>query len=195
LLKSSHETNCASNGRSGTVERPTRPFFRFRLGETQPPPFSCIHHAFEYHALRQPNAVAMVNLEENITHGELDRQANCLATRLRSMGVQADSQVPILIERSILMVVAILGTIKAGAAYVPLDGNIVSDSTLTYALDDSGSQIVLISANFTERVTNKAKIVVRLDNVICTFPSNHCVKPKDETTINGGAYVIYTSGK
>jgi len=170
-------------------------FFRFGLGEFQTSPFSCIHHAFEYHALRQPNALAVVNFEENITYGELDRQANCLATQLRSAGVQADFRVPILIERSIWMVVAILGTLKAGAAYVPLDGNIVSDVTLTHALNDSNSKIVLTLSHFTRRIADKTKFIIKLDDVICTCPSDHCVKPDDDATANGGAYVIYTSGK
>lgn len=170
-------------------------FFRFGIGESQTSPFSCIHHAFEYHALRQPNALAVVNFEENITYGELDRQANCLATQLRSVGVQADFRVPILIERSIWMVVAILGTLKAGAAYVPLDGNIVSDVTLAHALNESNSKIVLTLSQFTARIADETKIVIRVDDAICICPSNHCVKPDDDATTNGGAYVIYTSGK
>lgn len=162
------------------------------MGEVKPSPFSCVHHAFEYHALRQPHAIAVVNFEESITYGELDRQANCLAVRLRDLGVQTNSRVCVLVERSILMVVAILSILKAGAAYVPLDGNIVSDSTLAHALHDSGSDVVLTLSKFTPRVADK--IVVTLEDAICASPSNHCIKPKDEARANGGAYVIYTSG-
>lgn len=168
-------------------------FYRFGIGETQKSRFSCVHHAFEHHALRQPDAVAIVNFEENITYGELNRQANCLATRLRDLGVQIDSRVCVLVERSILMVVAILGVLKAGAAYIPLDGNIVSDSTLAHALEDSGSDVVLTLSKFTTRV--QGKTIVNLEEVICSSPSAHCVKPKDLATTNGGAYVIFTSGK
>ncbi|KAJ3575349.1 hypothetical protein NP233_g1159 [Leucocoprinus birnbaumii] len=167
-------------------------FLRFGRGEDKPAPFSCIHHAFEYHASRQPEALAVVNFEETITYGELDRQANCLAARLRDMGIAPDSRVCLLVERSILMVVAILGVLKAGAAYVPLDGNVVSDSTLAHALRDSGSDIVLTLSKFTARVADKRAIV--LEDVICRSAAIHCVKPKDEATTSGGAYVIYTSG-
>lgn len=168
-------------------------FYRFGIGEVKEAPFSCVHHAFEHHALHQPDAVAVVNFEERITYGELDRKANCLAARLRDKGVQLDSRVCVLVERSILMVVAILGVLKAGAAYIPFDGNIVSDSTLAHALKDSGSDIVLTLPKFTSRVVGKN--VVNLEDVICQTSSAHCVKPKDLATTKGGAYVIYTSGK
>jgi non-ribosomal peptide synthetase component F len=169
-------------------------FYRFGIGEVKPSPYSCIHHAFEHHAACQPDAVAVVNFEEAITYGELDRQANCLATHLRDMGVQTDSRICVLVERSILMVVAILGVLKSGAAYVPLDGDIVSDSTIAHALEDSGSDILLTLPKFTERAVT-AKNIINLEDAICARPSLHCVKPKDEATTNSGAYVIYTSGE
>lgn len=167
-------------------------FYRFGVGGAQQSPFSCIHHAFEYHARQQPNEPAVINFEESITYGELDRRANCLATHLADMGVQADSRVCVLVERSISMVVAILGVLKAGAAYVPFDGNVVSDSTLAHAIGDSGSDIVLTLSKFLSRVVGKN--VVNLEDIICQTPSHHCTKPKDLATTNGGAYVIYTSG-
>jgi non-ribosomal peptide synthetase component F len=188
-----------------TIPHPSQSFFnslslldkflfdRFGFGETIKSPFSCIHHAFEYYAFLQPDVLAVVNFEESITYRELDRQANCLATRLRDMGVEADSRICVLVERSILMVVAMLGVLKAGAAYVPLDGNIVPDSTLAHAIDDSGMDIVLTLPKFASRV--EGKNIVDLEQVICSNPSNHCTKPKDLATADGGAYVIFTSGE
>ncbi|KAF9445393.1 nonribosomal peptide synthetase 12 [Macrolepiota fuliginosa MF-IS2] len=167
-------------------------FYRFGIGEARESPFSCVHHAFEYHALRQPDTAAVIDFEERITYGELERQANCLAAHLRDMGVQPDSRVCVLVERSILMVVAILGVLKAGAAYIPLDGNIVSDTTLAHALGGSGSDIVLTLSKFITRVVGEN--VVNLENAICATSSAHCRKPKDLATTKGGAYVIYTSG-
>ncbi|KXN81763.1 Linear gramicidin synthase subunit C [Leucoagaricus sp. SymC.cos] len=159
-------------------------FYRFGIGETKLSPFSCVHHAFEHHASRQPDALAVVDFEQSITYGELDRQANCLAARLRGMSVRPDSRICVLVERSILMVVAVFGVLKAGAAYVPLDGNIVSDSTLTHALKDSDSDIVLTVSKYAARV--EGRTIVNLEEVICPTLSGHCSKPEDETTAQHG---------
>ncbi|EKM79191.1 hypothetical protein AGABI1DRAFT_74022 [Agaricus bisporus var. burnettii JB137-S8] len=167
-------------------------FYRFGIGETIKSPFSCIHHAFEYHASLQPSALAVVNFEESITYGELDRRANCLATYLKDMGIETDSRICVLVERCIPMVVAILGVLKAGAAYIPLDGNVVSDSTLRHALEESGIEMVLTLPKFTSRV--EGKHIINLEQVICASSSTHCAKPKDLATADGGAYVIFTSG-
>jgi non-ribosomal peptide synthetase component F len=91
------------------------------------------------------------------------------------------------------MVVAMLGVLKAGAAYIPLDGNVVSDSTLRHAVEDSGIDLVLTLPKFASRF--EGKNMVDLEQVICTSPSNHCAKPKDLATADGGAYVIFTSGE
>lgn len=168
-------------------------FYRFGIGETIKSPFSCIHHAFEYHASLQPSALAVVNFEESITYGELDRRANCLATYLQDMGIETDSRICVLVERCIPMVVAILGVLKAGAAYIPLDGNVVSDSTLRHALEESGIEMVLTLPKFTSRV--EGKHIINLEQVICASSSTHCAKPKDLATADGGAYVIFTSGE
>ncbi len=81
-----------------------------------------------------------------------------------------------LVERSILMVVAMLGVLKAGAAYIPFDGNVVSDSTLAHALKDSGSDVVLTLPKFMSRVAGE--FALNLEDILCQTPSEHCVKPK-----------------
>ena len=168
-------------------------FVEFGVGLTVASPFQCIHHAFEFHARTQPDAVAVEDFEETITYAELDRRANCLASRLRDSGVALDSRVCFLSERSIPMIVGIIGILKAGAAYVPLDGNIVSDSTLRHAIEGSESSIVLALKKFSHRVDSAQTIV--LEDIICEEASSHCTKPKDMTTSKHGVYVIYTSGK
>ncbi|KAF4617144.1 hypothetical protein D9613_005935 [Agrocybe pediades] len=169
-------------------------FVQFGIGPSVASPFQCIHHAFEFHARNQPSAIAVEDFENTITYGELDRQANCVATHLQAKGVQLDSRVCFLAERSIPMIVGILGILKAGAAYVPLDGNIVSDSTLKHALTGSESPIALVLQKFAHRVGGDWQPVC-LENIICEDPtSSHCKKPKDLSTSNHGVYVIYTSG-
>jgi amino acid adenylation domain-containing protein len=80
-----------------------------------------IHQLFAEAARRDPGAVALVSAEGSLTYGELDRRSNQLARHLRSRGVTHGSRVGLPAERSLQMVVALLGTLKAGAAYVPLD--------------------------------------------------------------------------
>ena len=76
---------------------------------------------FEGHAARTPEAVALIFGQESVTYGELNARANQLAHHLISLGVRAESLVGIALERSIEMVVALLGVLKAGGAYLPLD--------------------------------------------------------------------------
>ncbi|KAG5653702.1 hypothetical protein H0H81_011282 [Sphagnurus paluster] len=119
-------------------------FSKFGRGEIRDPPFQCIHQAFEFQARSHPDYIAVEDLHETITYAHLDRQANCLAACLRERGVFPGTRVALLVERSICMVVGILAVLKAGAAYVPLDGNVVSSSTLTHALSDSDASLVTI---------------------------------------------------
>ncbi|PPQ91669.1 hypothetical protein CVT25_012882 [Psilocybe cyanescens] len=167
-------------------------FVEFGVGPTIRSPFQCVHHAFESHSLSQPDAIAVEDFEHTITYSELNRRANCLASHLQDTGVALDSRICFLAERSIDMVVGILGILKAGAAYVPLDGNIVSDSTLKHALRGSGSSVVLVLQRFAHRVEGRQTIC--LEDIICKESSSHCTKPKDLSTSKHGVYVIYTSG-
>ena len=81
----------------------------------------CIHQLFEEQVARTPNAVAVVYEDQQLTYNELNSRANQLAHYLRSSGVGADVLVGLCVERSIEMVVGLLGILKAGGAYVPLD--------------------------------------------------------------------------
>ena len=81
----------------------------------------CVHELFEAQVERTPEAVAVVLGEETLTYGQLNGRANRLAHHLRSLGVRPDSRVGICVERSLEMVVGLLGVLKAGGAYVPLD--------------------------------------------------------------------------
>ncbi|KAG5644217.1 hypothetical protein DXG03_008812 [Asterophora parasitica] len=168
-------------------------FSHFGLGEAVKPHFECVHHAFEHHARQHPYTYAVEDFEHKISYVELDRQANCLATHLRSKGIGPGARVCLLVERSILMVVGILGVLKAGAAYVPLDGNVVADKTLNHALKDSGSSLVLVLRKFIHRVGETP--ILCLEDTICDSPySTHCGKPEDLATTTDSAYIIYTSG-
>ncbi|TFK89560.1 nonribosomal peptide synthetase 12 [Polyporus arcularius HHB13444] len=165
-------------------------FDRFSYGVRQPIPFSCVHHAFEHHAVIQPNAVAVEHLNSSITYAELDRQANILANHLRASGVRPGVRVCLLVQRSILMVVGIVAVLKAGGAYVPLDGAIVTQSTLDHVLQDSEAKLVLTMKEYVHRVTGSAAFCLE---DIASLPQI-VSKPEDLSTPTDSIYIIYTSG-
>ena len=165
-------------------------FARFGFGVRQQAPFGCVHHAFEHHAASQPDAVAVEHLGETITYAELDRQANILANHLRAQGIRPGVRVCLLVQRSILMVVGIVAVLKAGGSYVPLDGAIVTQSTLEHVLHDSDAKIVLTMREYLHRVPGAHAFCLedtaQLPEII--------TKPEDTSVPTDSVYIIYTSG-
>ncbi|KAH6906423.1 nonribosomal peptide synthetase 12 [Coprinopsis sp. MPI-PUGE-AT-0042] len=170
-------------------------FWKYGTGAKADVPFQCVHHAFEHHARAHPHLTAVEEFEVKITYGDLDNKANCLAARLRTSGANLGSRVCLLVERSPYLPIGVLGTLKSGAAYIPLDGNVVSDSTLKHAIKDSAPTVILTLRKFENRVKDAGVEVVYLDEVLCSsFNPHHCVKPKDFATSKNSVYIIYTSG-
>lgn len=167
-------------------------FHRFGFGKREEVPFHCVHHAFEHHVARDPSAVAVEHLGDTITYGELDRQANALAHRLRAMGVKPGARVCLLAQRSIPMVVGIVAILKAGGAYVPLDGGIVTDSTLAFVLKNSQATLVLTLTPYLHRVSGHP--VINLDEAL-NEPNADYSKPEDLSSPSDSVYIIYTSGE
>jgi non-ribosomal peptide synthetase component F len=167
-------------------------FIRYGFGFEETAPFNCVHHAFAYHATAQPSAIAVEHLRETITYGDLNVRSNRLARNLQSSGVRQGSRVVLLAERSILFVTGILAILKAGASYVPLDGGIVTDSTLDYVIKDSEAAVTLSMKAYIHRP--KTERVLCLEDCLeesAVFPPSEPLiasKPTD------GVYVIYTSG-
>jgi amino acid adenylation domain-containing protein len=106
----------------------------------------CVHELFEAQARRRPEAIAMVYGEASLSYGELNRRANRLAGYLRDLGVKPDARVAICAERSLEMVVGLLGVLKAGGAYVPLDPAYPAER-LRYMIKDSTSVVLLTQGN------------------------------------------------
>ena len=99
----------------------------------------CVHELFEEQVRRNPEAAAVAFEEEELSYGELNARANRLAHYLREWGVKPEERVAICVERGLGMIVALLGVLKAGAAYVPLDSGSARER-LKYMLEDSGSE-------------------------------------------------------
>ncbi|KAJ6559186.1 nonribosomal peptide synthetase 12 [Mycena vulgaris] len=168
-------------------------FSQFGCGATANPPFQCVHHAFQFYAVNHPGAIAVQDGLRTITFAELDHQSDCLASRLRAEDIGPGSRVCLLVERSIAMVVGILGILKAGAAYVPCDGKVVSDNSLEHILKDSESKVVITLRKFSHRVSDLP--VIFLDGPPCQcFQGARCLQPENMSLPHDSVYVIYTSG-
>src|SRR6185503_10791441 len=105
-------------------------------------PGDSLHQIFETRAREFADSVAASTLDEQITYAELDRLANHLADRLRALGVGPDVLVGLCVDRSIELVVGLVGILKAGGAYLPIDPE-YADERIRYLLSDSGVGVVV----------------------------------------------------
>ncbi|MEW6736015.1 MAG: amino acid adenylation domain-containing protein, partial [Acidobacteriota bacterium] len=151
-----------------------------------------IHQLFEEQVQRTPDATAVVFESEQLTYQQLNARANQLAHYLSRQGVGPESLVGICLERSIEMVVALLGILKAGAAYLPLDPSYPLQR-ITFMLEDAGVCWLLTDAKIQETLAVSAPII-SMDkdwvNISCEETSLLSVAVTDSNL----AYIIYTSG-
>jgi len=153
----------------------------------------CVHQIFEFEAERLPNTVAVVFDGEEITYRELNEQANRLAHFLKKNGVNQETLVGIYMERSLGLIVALLGVLKAGGAYLPLDP-MYPQERLAFMLDDSGAQVVLTHGFLAKNLSPCRAQVVCLDSVQDTINREDNGNPLPVATPNNLVYAIYTSG-
>ncbi|MBX3627658.1 MAG: LLM class flavin-dependent oxidoreductase [Rhizobacter sp.] len=152
---------------------------------------ACVHRLFEEQAARTPNATAVTCEDQSLSYDELNRRANQLARRLKSLGVGPDVLVGLCAERSVEMMVGLIAIHKAGGAYVPLDPSYPKDR-IAYMVEDSKVP-VLLTQDRVELPKHSAK-VIKLDTDWASI-ATESAEPFD-----GGAepqhlaYVIYTSG-
>jgi arthrofactin-type cyclic lipopeptide synthetase A len=147
---------------------------------------------FAQQVRRCPDAVAVQAGEQRLSYRQLDEQSNRLAHQLRAMGVQPDSRVAICVERSLALVVGLLGILKAGGAYVPLDPS-YPDERLRYMLADSTPQVLLVHAASAGLLAGSGVPTLDLDRD--TWHQQPAHAPVVPGLHPGNlAYVIYTSG-
>ena len=156
---------------------------------TDPGKTVCVHQLFESQARRVGNRLAVVHERERVTYRELNRRANQLAHRLRKRGVGRGQLVGICLERSVDMVVSLLGILKTGAAYVPLDPGYPAER-LKFMQHDAGLKLVITQDHLCEMISEgvEAISVDRGDSSEATVEMIEEVRGEDL------AYVIYTSG-
>jgi amino acid adenylation domain-containing protein len=157
------------------------------------PGAECIHEIIARQAAATPNAVAVVFEDERVTYAELDARANRLANHLRALGVGPEVRVGVCAERSVELVVALLGTLKAGGGYVPLDPGYPRDR-LAYMLGDSRPSVLLTQAHLAERIPPHGARTVLLDADWPRIAQESDAAPEPGVGLDHLAYVIYTSG-
>ncbi|AHC83970.1 fusaricidin synthetase [Pseudomonas monteilii SB3101] len=151
-----------------------------------------IHQLIEAQVFATPDAPALVFGEQTLSYAELNRRSNQLAHKLREQGVGPDVLVGIAMERSLEMVVGLLGIVKAGGAYVPLDPEYPQDR-LSYMFEDSGIALLLTQSHLHEALPIPAGLR-SLDLDTENFDGYSDANPNVDVAPLNLAYVIYTSG-
>jgi amino acid adenylation domain-containing protein len=154
---------------------------------------TCVHELFEAQAERTPEAVALECSGERVSYRELNERANRLAHYLNRLGVGPEMLVGVMPERSAEMIVSLLGVLKAGAAYVPLD-HAYPPRRLAFMLSDTGASVLLTSRRLAGRVTPGGARLVCLDAEAEAITRQPSTNPSGRVAADNLAYVVYTSG-
>ncbi|NEO98571.1 MAG: amino acid adenylation domain-containing protein, partial [Symploca sp. SIO2E9] len=157
------------------------------------PQDKCIHQLFETQVKINPNAIAVKFKNQQLTYQELNTKANQLAHYLQGLGVGREVLVGIYIERSLEMVVGLLGIIKAGGAYVPLDPAYPQER-LSFMLKDAQVSVLLTQQGMLESLPVPAARVVFLNKDWEVIAQESKENPVSDTHSQNLAYVVYTSG-
>jgi amino acid adenylation domain-containing protein len=153
----------------------------------------CLHQLFEQQVAVAPASVAVLSGAQELSYGELNERANQLAHYLRDLGVGAESLVGVCLGRSAEMVVALLGIMKAGGAYLPLDPEYPAER-ISFMLADAGAQVLLTERQWEERFSDWPLRVVSIDKEREQIEGGAKSNPASAVTAENLAYVIYTSG-
>ncbi|HEV8581878.1 MAG TPA: amino acid adenylation domain-containing protein [Thermoanaerobaculia bacterium] len=150
-----------------------------------------VHDLFERQVDQTPDATSVVHHQQELAYGELDARANRLAHHLQRLGLEPEDRVAIFLERSHVLVEAILGSLKAGACYVPLDPEYPRDR-LAFMLADSRARLVLTEERLQPLVPDGVPALC-LD-ALAEIAAESGARPSRRGLPEGAACVVYTSG-
>ncbi|WP_243146976.1 AMP-binding protein [Scytonema sp. UIC 10036] len=153
----------------------------------------CIYQLFEVQVNKTPNAVAVSFKEQQLTYQELNERANQLARYLRSLGVKPEVLVGICVERSLEMVVGLLGILKAGGAYLPLDPQLPQER-LNFMVGDSQVSVLLTQQKLVKILPQQNTSIICLDQDWEVISQESETNLVNSVTSENLAYVVYTSG-
>ena len=163
-----------------------------RTAVSYPEPHT-VHELFEAQVDRTPDAIAVIDERRRLTYAELERRSNQLAWRLRRAGVGCESLVAVCMERSVDLVVALLGILKAGGAYVPLDPT-YPQPRLRFMLEDAQADVLISQRQLATQLPQVRGAVLWLDEEQERPLEDSDTRPPRLSQPESLAYVIYTSG-
>jgi amino acid adenylation domain-containing protein len=161
--------------------------------DRQFPSFRCIHELFEEQVSQSPDAWAVVHDNQSFTYQELNRRANQLARHLMKCGVGPEVAVGICLEKTFEMVVALLGILKAGGVYVPLDPTLPT-KRLLYMLKDTHAPVLLTQQKLTSLCPSYSGTILVLDEQTDLYSLEDPTSPSSNVNPQNLAYIVYTSG-
>lgn len=150
----------------------------------------CIHQLFERQVARTPNKTAVVFQDKSLTYSELNERANLVAETLVAYGVGPDSLVAICIDRSLEMVIGLIGVLKAGGAYVPVDP-VYPQERISMMLQDSKARVLLTQRHLADRMIDHSAVVLCIEDL---KGAGATMAPRTNVKPDNLAYVIFTSG-
>jgi amino acid adenylation domain-containing protein len=174
----------------GAAER--QEILRWSQPSGDPGPLFCLHEAFAVQAAKAPDRIAAVCEGRELTYGELHLRSDRLARRLQDLGAGPETRVGIYMERSLDLVVALLGVLKAGGAYVPLD-TAYPPERLIYMLEDSAAELVLTQSRLAPALEGATARILPVDALEGKAQAS-ALPPVSRAVPENAAYVIYTSG-
>ncbi|MDB6065338.1 MAG: hasO [Pedosphaera sp.] len=155
----------------------------------------CLHQLIERQVERSPNAVASAFEGRQLTYSELNQRANQVAVHLRTLGVGPETLVGVFMDRSLEMLIGMLGVLKAGGAYVPMDPAFPKARLASMAADAKLS-VLLTQSKWESQLDHSSLCIVSVDALLAELAEETDLLPNPKTEINPSnlAYVIYTSG-
>jgi amino acid adenylation domain-containing protein len=194
LLASATENPDAAIGQLEVLKPSDRQQLLVEFNQTQNnyPQDRCIHHLFEEQVKRTPDNIAVVFEDQHLTYRELNNRANQLAHYLQRLGVKPDDLVGTCVERSLDAIVGILGILKAGAAYLPLDPTLPS-KRLAFMLQDAQPTVLLTQQHLKNSEIHHQHTIY-LDTDWQNLARESEVNPKSEVNSRHLIYVMFTSG-
>ncbi|MEW9701882.1 amino acid adenylation domain-containing protein, partial [Paenibacillus sp. SI8] len=162
----------------------------FNATERANPSQKTFPELFEEQAKKTPNHIAVVCEDERLTYKTLNSMSNQLARKLRLKGIQSESVVGIMVDRSIEMIIGVLAVWKAGGTYLPIDPD-YPDERIHYMLEDSRAELLMTQRAIAGRVSFDKEIVCFEENGLYSEASTNLGIPQSSDQL---AYIIYTSG-
>jgi amino acid adenylation domain-containing protein len=157
------------------------------------PKEKCVHQLIEEQAARTPDRVAAVFQERSLSYADLNERANQLAHRLQAVGVGPEVLVAVCLERSLDMLVAILGVLKAGGAYLPVDPAFPKDRQ-AFMLEDAHVPVMLTTSRLSAEMPSYSGLAINLDTDWDSIATYSKENPEHLSSPDNLAYVLYTSG-